>query len=276
MIYLDLGGTGPGLVRAQEARIPADDRGFLYGDGLFETMLVRGGQIPLLPWHLERLSQSAGALGIPFDAAGAQAGIAALVEAAAAGEGEFALRLTLSRGPADRPGYEPTQHARPTLLITCRPYRRSSGPLSAVMASVRTNPQSPVVRHKTLSALEKVLARAEAARSGCDEALLLTPSGHIAEGSYTNLFVVRQGLWLTPPIADGCLPGVMRRRVMEVTNAVEWSITPDDLFRCERVYLTNALMGCIPMAALDGRGLPWAGPPAGHDRLFAPVTPRRG
>ncbi|HLN64873.1 MAG TPA: aminotransferase class IV [Symbiobacteriaceae bacterium] len=276
MIYLDLGGMGPGLVRAEAARIPANDRGFLYGDGLFETMLVRGGQIPLLPWHLERLSESAAALGIPFDLAGVQAGIAALVAAAATGDGEFAMRLTLSRGPADQPGYEPSRHARPTLMITCRQYRRPEGPLSAVLAKVATNPQSPVARHKTLSALEKVMARAEAGRAGCDEALLLTPDGHIAEGSYTNLFIVRQGLWLTPPLADGCLPGVMRRRVMELTHAVEWSVTPDDLFRCEQVYLTNALIGCLPMAALDGRGLPWAGAPAGHDRLFAPVTPRRG
>jgi branched-chain amino acid aminotransferase len=272
MLYLDLGGNGPGLIRPEEAHIPVNDRGFLYGDGLFETMLVRDGAIPLLPWHIRRLTQSAALLSIPLDADRVTAAVGALVQAATA-SGEFALRLTLTRGPADRSGYEPSLTPTPTLLITCRPYQRASGPLSAITASVRNNPGSPICRHKTTSALERVVAKAEAARAGCDEALVLTPLGHVAEGSYTNLFIVKHGLWLTPPLSDGCLPGVMRRRVMELTHAVEWPITVDDLFRCERVYLTNALMGIRPLAALDGRSLPWADAPARADRLFAPAAP---
>lgn len=137
-----------------------------------------------------------------------------------------------------------------------------------MLAKVATNPQSPVARHKTLSALEKVMARAEAGRAGCDEALLLTPDGHIAEGSYTNLFIVRQGLWLTPPLADGCLPGVMRQRVLALSGGIEWPLTPGDLFHCDGVYLTSALQGCLPLAALDGHFLPWGQEPPFRDRLF--------
>lgn len=269
MLYLDRGGRGPGLIPAGDASLPATDRGFLYGDGLFETVLVRDGAMPLLPWHLERLTGSARALDIPADPDRVREGVQALAGADCA-TGEFALRVTLTRGTTAKRGYEPAPDSEPTLLISAAPYHRPSGPLSAVTASGRVCPDSCLTRHKTISALEKVVARGEAARAGCDEALLLNTTGRIAEGAAANLFVVRQGLWLTPPLSEGCLPGVMRRRVMELTHAVEWPLQPDDLFRSEGVYLTNALIGCLPLAALDGRGLPWGSAPPFVSRLFEP------
>jgi len=229
---------------------------------------VRDGRVPLLPLHLERLAASAGALQIPMDPDRVRAAALELVAALPAA-GEFVLRITLSRGANGARGYLPPREAHPTLMIRGSAYSRPAGPLSAVTASIRINPDSPTARYKTLSALEKVLARAEAARAGCDEALLLNLEGRVAEASSSNLFIVRQGLWMTPPLADGCLPGVMRRRVMSLTGAVEWKVTPADLRRCEGVYLTNALAGCLPLAALDGHGLPWGPSPRFVDRLFS-------
>lgn len=272
MIYLDVGGRGPGLVPPDEALIPWNDRGFLFGDGLFETVLLRAGQMPLLPYHLERLLDSAGALSIPCDLGSVATGALAVAGAVDDADAEYALRITLSRGAAPGRGYAPPAAAAPTLLVVAVDYRRPVGPLSAVTASLRINPASPLARHKTLSALEKVVARAEAAQAGADEALLLNTAGRVVEGAASNLFVQMRGRWVTPPLGDGCLPGVMRRRVMALTGAEERPLRPEDLFASDGVWLSNALMGLLPLAALDGQALPDGGfVPVSLDDLFAEV-----
>lgn len=261
LLYLDLGGRGPGLVPAKSASVPVGDRGLLYGDGLFETVLAVDGRMPLLALHLGRLSGSARALGIPCDPD--QVREAALAVAAAAGAGEHALRVTLTRGEGTARGYAPPAAPRPTLLVTAAPYRRPAGPLSAITASLRVNPASPLVLHKSLSALEKVLARAEAARAGVDEALLQNTAGRVTEGAAANLFLFADGRWLTPPVAEGCLPGVMRRRMIALTGAQEAPVAPEALQAAGGLYLTSALMGCIPLGRLDGQRLrPGPLPPA--------------
>lgn len=270
MHYLDIAGRGPGLVPPDQALIPAGDRGLLYGDGLFETMLARDGSVARLDRHLARLAASAAALALPLPDGVARA--VALV-AAAAGPGTHALRLTLTRGTSARRGYEPPADARPTLLITAAPYRPPAGPLTAITASVRVNPDSPLSRHKSLSALEKVLARAEAAQAGASEALLLNIHGRVAEGAASNLFIRRGGRWVTPPVSEGCLPGVMRAEVMAETGAVEAPLTAADLFAADAVYLSNALMGLVPLARLDGRPLPGSGTDAAGGRRCLDTTP---
>ncbi|HYF76033.1 MAG TPA: aminotransferase class IV [Symbiobacteriaceae bacterium] len=254
-----------------EAVVNVGDRGFLYGDGIFETMLMRGDALPLLSLHLARMEASARFLSIPFDPEHARRACLTLAEAMAAQSGaapEHVIRLTLTRGPAGKRGYQPPPDPTPTLMVAASPYQRPTGPLSAITASFRIHEGSPLVAHKSLSALEKVLAKSEAARTGCDEALLLNLAGRIAEGAATNLFIVRQGLWMTPPLSDGCLPGIMRQRILNLTGGLEWKLTPADLFRCDGVYLTNAVQGCLPLAALDGRGLPWGSPPSFLHRLW--------
>lgn len=259
LVYLDLGGRGPGLVAEGLAAIPVTDRGFLYGDGLFETLLAADGQLPLLALHLERLSASAAALGLPCDLD--EVGQAALSVAQAAGSGLHGLRITLSRGGSATRGFGPPAEPRPTLLVTAAPYRAPAGPLTAVTASLRVDPASPLTRHKSLSALEKVLARAEAARAGVDEALLLNLHGRVAEGAAANLFLCVNEQWLTPPVTEGCLPGVMRRRMIAVTGAQEAPVTLEALRAADGVYLTSALMGCLPLGHLDGQPLGQGPPP---------------
>ncbi len=254
MIYLDFNGRGPGLVSPELATVSASDRGLLYGDGLFETMLVRDGAVPLLPWHLERLAASASAVGIPYNEDSTRRAVETVANTV--GNGEHALRLTLTRGAAEQRGYLPPPEPAPTLLITAAPYARPTRPLTAATATVRINPDSFTSRFKSTSALDKVMARDEAARAGADEALLLNLMDRPAEGASSNLFIVKDGLWLTPELYEGCLPGVMRRRVLELTGATETGLSVSDLFAADAVYLTNALMGLVPLVALDGRPLP--------------------
>ncbi len=252
LLYLDIGGQGPGLMPAAEAAVPAADRGLLYGDGLFETVLLQDGRLPLLDLHLARLAASAAALGIPCDPQRVRTGASALASAAPGAEGEQALRITLTRGSGPARGYAPPASPHPTLLITLSSYRRPAGPLRAIASSIRIWSGSPLWQHKTLSALEKVMARAEAARAGVDEALLLNEHGRLAEGAAANLFIYRDGRWLTPPISEGCLPGIMRRRMITLTGALESPIEPADLSAADGLYLTSALMGCLPVASVDG------------------------
>lgn len=271
MIYLDLGGQGPGLVPPEQALIPATDRGFLYGDGLFETALVTGGRIPLLPLHLERLTASAAALRIPCRPEQVAAAARQVAEAHDP-MGQYALRITLSRGTPAAPGargFAPPAESRPTLLITCTPYRRSDAPLTAITATHRVDQDSPLTRHKSLSAMEKVLARAEAVRAGADEALLLNRADRVAEATSANLFLRLDGRWVTPPVTEGCLPGVMRHRLIALTGARERPLNPDDLLRADGVLLTNALVGWQELTALDGHPLRRCQPPCGPADLFA-------
>jgi branched-chain amino acid aminotransferase len=253
MIYLDVGGQGPGLIPAAQGLIPANDRGFLYGDGLFETLLACDGKLPLLGAHMGRLMQSAAILSIPCDTTAIAD--AARQVAQSAGSGEHALRITLSRGAAVQRGFTPPSSPCPTLLISSAPYRRPTGPLRAILATLRINPTSPLAGHKSLSALEKVLARAEAAQAGADEALLLNLAGRVAEGAASNLFLCRGGQWLTPALSEGCLPGVMRAKVIALLGATESSLTVEDLFTADAVYLTNSLMGALPLVTVDGRAI---------------------
>lgn len=220
------------------------DRGLLYGDGIFETVRVVRGVMPLWERHLARLRASAQLLDLPVPV-----DVAAQAAAAAAALGEGALRLTLTRG-AGRRGYEPPTPSTPTLLLQPTAYTPPAGPWRAVIAQgVQVYSASVLWRIKSLSALEKVLARAEAARAGVEEALLLNENGALCEGAATNLFLVIQGEALTPPVGDGCLPGVAREVLLE-HGAREATLTPADLARASEAFLTNALAGVIPLAAV--------------------------
>lgn len=234
------------------------DRGFLYGDGLFETILVRHKRAPLLPLHLARLTASARALAIPCDLERIAQDIDEHL--ATLPEGEHALRLTLTRGEALTRGYAYTGQERPTLHLTSAPYRRPTKPLRAITATNRIYSGSPLTRHKSLSALEKVLARTEAAQAGVDEALLLNEAGRPVEGTSHNLFILLDGQWLTPPVAEGCLPGVMRSQLLRLLGARERPLTVEDLHAAERLLLSNALLGALPLIELDGKRRKGEGP----------------
>ncbi|HLO04932.1 MAG TPA: aminotransferase class IV [Symbiobacteriaceae bacterium] len=240
------------------------DRGALYGDGLFETILVRENRAPLLPLHLARLKTSAAALAIPYDAERVTQAIAAHL--AALPPGEHALRLTLSRGEAVTRGYAYTGQEQPTLYLTSTPYRRpfsphgNAAPLRAITATNRVYSGSPLTRHKSLSALEKVIARTEAARAGVDEAILLNEAGRPVEGTSHNLFIHVHGEWMTPPVTEGCLPGVMRSQLLRLLGAREIPLTREAVRSAERVLLSNALLGALPLIEWDGEKLKGEGP----------------
>ena len=238
-----------------EASVSLADRGFTLGDGLFETLLVRDGRPRLVHAHLERLGQGAAQLAIPLP--GSADALAALLQETAQRNrmGEGSLRLTLTRGVAAR-GLWPEDLGTPTLVIVPGPGRPHFEPLDVVVArSTCRNERSPLSRIKSLNYLDGILARQEALGRGADEAILLNTRGELTEAAIANLFLQMDGEWLTPPVRDGVLPGVMRGQLLARGFAREATLTPAAGERAEAALLTSSL-SLRPVRTWEGRSLP--------------------
>jgi len=236
--------------------IPADDRGLLLGDGLFETILAEGGQLHLPDLHIDRMIRGCAVIGLaPPDAAEARR---AAEQAAAGISGRAAVRLTLTAGSGrglDRPAA-----ARPRLLASASGAPEPSGPARLCTVSVRRNDGSPASRVKSLSYLDNVLARREARARGADEALMLNSRGEIAGAAAANFFWIEQGRLFTPALACGVLDGIIRGQVLAAAEAlgvevVEIRAAADRLGAAEGAFLTSSLIGVLSVLEIDGRAL---------------------
>lgn len=243
---------GTGLVEEAEATVSPFDRGFTLGDGLFETLRVKGGKVLRVDAHLARLASGAGVLGMPLPSLDLAAALAQTADTNGLRDG--VLRLTLTRGTGPR-GVLPPAEPKPTLVITAAPL---SPPLPAarlvIAQGTRRNDRSPLAQVKSLNYLDGILARQEAARRGADDAILLNTRDGVAETSIANLFAVIDGGLVTPPLSEGVLPGVMRAEVI-AAGAQERLLTVNDLGWANEILLTSAL-GIRSVASLEGRPLP--------------------
>jgi len=255
------------LVDAAAARIDPADRGFLLGDGLFETMRADGGRVVRLARHLARLRQGAGALGIGLaldDDAIARA-LETTLEANGQGRGGAALRLTLTRGPGPR-GLLPPSDASPTLMIAAFALPPLRPPAQAVIVrGVARNQGSITSRLKGLGYLDNILALREAQAGGSDEALLLNAAGRLACASAANLFLVADGRLLTPPPEEGVLPGITRGRLLELAPTLriacsERPLEPGAIDAAQEAFVSSSLGLVRPVARIGSRLLPAPGP----------------
>jgi branched-chain amino acid aminotransferase len=239
---------------ANEARIDPADRGFLLGDGLFETMAAHAGAVPELARHYARLCAGAAVLRIPVPLTREALAMAVHDLLAAQGLAEAALRLTLTRGPGPR-GLLPLGAPAPTLLLSAAPLPLPGGPLRLITSTIRRDEHSPLSAIKSLNYLPGVLARMEAAERGADDALLLNRAGRVAETSIANLFVRLRGEWVTPPVAEGALPGIRRAVLLDARKLREAPVTMEDLRQADAVCAGNAL-ALRQVAIIDDRSLP--------------------
>ncbi len=292
-----------------ELAIPLSDRGLLLADGLFETVLVEAGQPRLLAEHLERWHHAAALLAMapPPSPAVLEPLIREAVARAQVGASSAALRLNWSRGSGGpnargldlpEPGAAPLE---PRFWLQLTPTQATFQPLTAITSRLeRRNADSLLSRCKGFAYGPAIQARHEARRAGADDALLLSTTGELCCASAANLLVRRAGRWFTPPLSSGCLPGVMRRRALELGLASEARIEPASLgdpcglsgpaggagqastmdvssgttppgataLPDGAVLLLNSL-GCRPLAALDGHPLPlWPDPEGLWRSLF--------
>ena len=253
--------NGQFLPEAQ-AVVPVSDRGFLLGDGLFETMRVAGGRPFRLPQHLERLARGADFLKIklPFTPDELTGFAGQLVEQNQMPEA--ILRLTLTRGPGGR-GYTPNGESQPTLVMTLHPAPPLENPVewSLVTSSFRIPAADPLASFKTTSKILQVMARAEAVERGADEALLLNTNGEVAETASGNLFWIHDNTICTVRAGGGALPGVTRAVVLEICHALglqtsERIIKPSALKNFEAIFITQSVFGIVPVVKFDGGPVP--------------------
>jgi branched-chain amino acid aminotransferase len=240
------------LINAEEMRIDPADRGFLLGDGLFETIAVRTGKILRLESHLARLKLGCEVLSLPYPSLDFKTAIEALCVA-----NDFtdaAIRLTLTRGPAPR-GLLPPEKPQLVLLISAASWPGAPPPARCVIATVtRRNEYSPLASIKSVDYLDNILARQEAAKRGANEAILLNTKGRVAESSAANLFVVKEGRMITPPVEEGALPGVMRAAVLNAYKGIQAPLEVGDLAMADAIFLTNSL-GIRAVTSLEGKSV---------------------
>jgi branched-chain amino acid aminotransferase len=251
------------FVPEEKAVVSIFDRGFLYGDGLFETIRVYNGSLFRWEQHMERLRQGADFLKIkqPFNQSQLLAFALKLI--AKNKIPDCLLRLTLSRG-VGAPGYSPRSAKNPVLVISLRPLpKKSQGNVmqwNLVTSSFRLPANDPLAHFKTCNKLPYVLARAKADTAGADEALLSNTNGFVMEGAGSNLFWVKHGVIHTPPLAAGILPGVTRAIVFEIASQLKIlvrgkNIRLKDLARTDGIFLSLTSLGIVEAKKLDGKVL---------------------
>lgn len=255
------------VLKESEATLSISDRGFTLADGIFETLLARGNEPLWLDDHLRRLRDTAGQLGlhIAYDDKTIEAAVVALLEKA--GHAGSAVRITLTRGPTSKRGLWVSDNPdHPTFLITCAAAAGPAPQRMIVCQVTRRNEHSPLSRIKSLNYGDNILARREAIARGASDALMLNGKGHIACATVGNVFFNVGGTWLTPPLADGILPGLARRRLIEKLSAQEQSLLPEIVRDVDSAFISNSL-GCSPIVEIEGHLLYGAI----DDAVLAPV-----
>ena len=256
------------LVPRSSVAISPFDHGFLYGYGVFDTLRTYGGRFFRLNAHLGRLFASLDILGLtcPLNAEGIKDALYETIRAN--GLEEARVRLTVSAGEGESaPEPLPTT---PTVLITTRPltpiadsaYQKG---YSAVIGGPLTNTTSPLCGVKSCSYTGFLLARHRARGAGVQESLLLNEKGHLTEGSFTNLFLVKDGTLITSDLASGPLPGVTRGAVLELAwvlgvTVAERPVDPSELAVADEAFLTSSVLEVMPLTQVDGHPVGGGGP----------------
>lgn len=249
------------FVPEAEATISIFDRGFLYGDGVFETMRVYGGRILCLFDHMARLVTGSSILAIDLEESPEQ--LRAVCEEIVTRNKvrDGMVRIYVTRGLGNI-GLSAKKTGRPTIVAVAqeREFSAEAAPLRVVIAGVRVDSDSRLARVKSANRLHYLLAKQEAERRGADDAILLNSANRVVELSASNLFVYRDGKLATPPLADGALPGITRSLVLMLAaqagiDAEEVSLAPDALKHAEEAFATNSLFEISPIGMVEERKL---------------------
>lgn len=247
----------------EEAKISVYDHGLLYGDGVFEGIRIYNSSVFRLREHVERLYRSAGAVSLAIPLARDAMEKAVRDTVALNGKKEGYIRLVVTRGVGTL-GVNPESCGTPSVIIIVDDiqlypeeyYRKGIG---IITASIRRNsPDCLDPRIKSLNYLNNVLAKIEASRAGCMEAVMLNREGYVTECTGDNIFIVSNGALVTPPPHMGALNGITRGVVMELCVALgieasESALTQYDLYGAEECFLTGTGAEIMPVVEIDGR-----------------------
>ena len=252
------------ITAERDAVVSVFDHGFIYGEGVYETLRTYNRRIFLFDRHVRRLRQSARmiALEIPFTDEALGTHIADTM-AAAALDGEAYIRVLVTRGVGELT-YDPAATPRPTLVIIVKPQvdpppgAYADGVSVAIVDVVRNHPGSVNPMIKSNNLMNSALAMQEALRRGAFEGVMRNYRGELTECTTANLFVVTGGVVLTPPLAAGLLPGITREWMFEIGAATgvevrEAVLRDDDLYGADEAFLTSTTREAVPIVTVGER-----------------------
>jgi branched-chain amino acid aminotransferase len=258
-----------GLIVDQEhARVSVFDHGFLYGEGVYETLRTYNGQPFLFDHHMRRLRNSAGMLALPIPISDAEIATRFLDTMQAGGlvggpGKEAYIRLMVTRGVGEL-SYDPAVCREPSIVVIVKPQVDppaevfEHGVAVAIVSTVRNHPGTvnPLIKSNNL--LNNALAMQEAVRRGAYEGIMRNYRGELAEGTTSNLFIVKNGAALTPPLDAGLLPGITREFLFEIgaeqrIEVREAVLLDEDLFGADEAFLTSTTREIVPIVQVDDR-----------------------
>jgi branched-chain amino acid aminotransferase len=255
------------FVQDHEAAISVFDHGFLYGDGVFETMRSYGPRLFMRDRHLSRLFQSADAIGmrIPIPLRQWAAILQEAMERNEVGtdQQDAYVRITVSRGVGDI-GLDPALCSSPTVVVMTKrlvppaPQLYDQGVAVMVASTKRNLPSALPPRIKTTNFLNNILAKQEAIAGNAFDSLLLNWEGHLTEGTISNLFFIRNSQLSTPALDCGLLDGITRQAVIQLAEELhlpieEGHFTVDQLYQADECFLTNTSMEIMPVVVVDNK-----------------------
>lgn len=241
-------------MNARDAHWPAADRGALLGDGVFETLRWRGGEVERLSRHMTRLEAACAALGLPCPMSEGKLASLAFEICDRNKLKDAALRLTVTAGIGPR-GLDRDPDARPSVLLTAAARTAPPSSITLKTSQIRRAPTSLAALHKTLGYTDNLAARREARQAGAGMALLMDTGGYLSGADCANLFWMRSGTLFTPGEECAVLPGTARAAILDGLSVEMGAFGRDALTGAECVFVTNALMGAVPVSALDGKAV---------------------
>jgi branched-chain amino acid aminotransferase len=257
IIYLD-----GAFVSREEAKVSVFDHGLLYGDGVFEGIRAYNGRVFRLEAHLERLYDSARTIDLAIPVKKEEFAEIILETLRKNNLRDAYIRPIVTRGKGDL-GLDPRKCPKPTIIVIAVEWGAMYGDLyetglTAVTVSVRRNPADALPPNvKSLNYLNNILAKIEANYKGGDEAIFFDTNGYVSEGSGDNIFVVKNGVLITPPTLNN-LRGITRQAALELAESMgvvtrEQNIGYYDMYSADEVIVTGTAAEVAPITKIDGR-----------------------
>jgi len=251
------------FVPKEDAKVSVFDHGFLYGDGIYETMRAYQGTIFLLDKHLARLKRSADLISLKLPLALDKTGETLRESLRVNKLREAYVRLHLSRGPGEI-GLDPSLCPEPTMVITTKQFKDypvahyERGVSVAIVKTRRNHPLALDPSIKATNFLNNILAKIESIQAGAYEGIMLNWEGLVAEGTISNIFHVKSGVLHTPHLETGILDGVTRGLALDLARQAhvplrETAVRPQELMDADECFITNTTMEIMPVTMIDNK-----------------------
>ena len=258
------------LVPEEKARVSVFDHGFLYGDGIYETMRAYKGIVFMVDEHIKRLFRSGDLIKLKINLS--HEGIKKAIYNSLKKNNlkDAYIRLSISRGQGEI-GLDPELCKKPTFVIIAKQFKEYPeelylrGVKISIVKTRRNTPEALNPKIKSLNFLNNILAKIEAKEAGAYEAIMLNYKGYLTEGTITNIFFIKDNSLFTPSIEAGILDGITRDLIIRVAErkgikVTEGLYTPENIYDADETFITNTTLEILPVIKIDknviGKGIP--------------------